>query len=480
MQPFITHSTILTEPDERLLGILDCINDAVFIHDAETGEILYVNERASELYGYSREELKQQSLGRLSADVPPYTEEEARHRIHQAVHEGAQLFEWHARKSSGQVFWVEINMRRTAILGKPRVVVTARDISTRKRAENELRQSEERFQAVVDNARDPVYCLHLPSLIYDYLSPAVEHVLGFSVDECMTGGLPFILSRLHPDYCQQRREPAALLPGGETDEDFPAVLEYRFLHKTQGYRWISESRSVVRDAQGRAVAVIGNLRDITSSREQEDVEREAHAVLLCHLENTTMAMVECDAHLRVQRWSQQAEKIFGWTAGEISGQHLFGWGLVHPDDLPIVERTITRLLDRSEPRNRCVNRNLSRDGRVIVCEWHNSAIVNDRGEIQSILSLATDVTLERKMTDALRAMGHGMAVPGGEAFFQSLCLHVARILEASHAQVAMLIPEPGRRVRTLGCCAHGKIWENLAYPLAGTPGYEVSAGEIRH
>ena len=56
--------------------------------------------------------------------------------------------------------------------------------------------------------------------------------------------------------------------------------------------------------------------------------QQAHAALLSHLENTTMALVECDARLRVRRWSYQAEKIFGWTADEVSGQHLFGWGLV--------------------------------------------------------------------------------------------------------------------------------------------------------
>ena len=480
MEALTTHSKLQAEPDERLLAILDCINDAVFIHDAQSGAILSVNQRACELYGFGRDEFKTLSVASISANVPPYSAEEALQWIRKTATEGAQLFEWQARNRSGQIFWVEVNMRCTAILGEQRVVVTARDISRRKRAEIELRQSEERFQAVVGNARDPVYCLNLSAHTYDYLSPAVELVLGFSVEECMAGGLSFILSRMHPDDRLQRRELAGMLAGGRMDEHFPPVLEFRFLHKTQGYRWISESRSIVKDPAGNAVAVIGNLRDITARREQEAVLQQAHAALLSHLENTTMALVECDARLRVRRWSYQAEKIFGWTADEVSGQHLFGWGLVHPDDLPIVERAINRLLDRSEPRNRCVNRNIGHDGRVIVCEWHNSAIVNDLGEIQSILSLATDVTLERKLEEALRAMGQDMATSSGEAFFQSLCLHLARILEASHAQVAMLIPEPDRRVQTLGYCAGGRFRENFIYPLAGTPGYEVSGGEVRY
>ncbi|MDB6075109.1 MAG: hypothetical protein JWO89_2749, partial [Verrucomicrobiaceae bacterium] len=479
MEPFLA-IPVNAESDERLLEILDCINDAVFIHDVETGAILNVNERACELYGYSSEQFKTLSVAELSADVIPYSKDDALRWIQRTAKEGPQLFEWQARASSGLIFWVEINMRCRTILGVARVVVTARDVSRRKRAEIELRQSEERFQAVVGNARDPVFCLHLPALTYDYVSPAVEHVLGFSVEECMTGGLPFILSRLHPDDRQQRRESVVSLMNSMDDQSFPPVLEFRFLHKTQGYRWISESRSVVRNSKGRPVAIIGNLRDVTSRRERDEALQQAHAALLNHLENTTMALVECDPGLRVRRWSPQAEKIFGWSSKAVAGQPLFGWGLVHPDDLLIVERAINRLLDRSEPRNRCVNRNISQDGRVIVCEWHNSAIVNEQGEIQSILSLATDITLERKVEEALRAMGQEMARSSGEAFFQSLCLHLARILEASHAQIAMLIPEPDRRVQTLGYCAGGRIRDNFAYPLMGTPGYDVSAGEVRY
>ncbi len=478
MEAIATYSPGLLEREERLLSILNCINDALFIHDAATGEILDVNERACELYGHGRHELKRLSLAQLSADVPPYTSQDALRWMQKAADEGPQLFEWQARNRSGQIFWVEINMRQATILGEPRLVVTVRDVSKRKRSESELRRSEERFQAVVGNARDPVYCLNLPTLTYDYVSPAVEHVLGFSVEECIAGGLSFLVSRIHPDDQRQRLEQAEKLCGSQVDEDFEPTLEFRFLHKNRGYRWISESRSVVKDGAGRAVAIIGNLRDITSRREQEEALHQAHAELRFHLENTSMGLVECDTRLRVCRWSQQAERIFGWKAGEVTGYHPFEWNFVHPDDLPIMEAALHRLLDRSESRNSCINRNLSSDGRVIVCEWHNSALTNEQGEIKSILSLATDVTLERKIEEALRAMAQGIAATSGAAFFQSLCLHLARILEATHAQVAMLIPEPDRRVQTLGCCADGKVQENFTYSLAGTPGYGVSAGEI--
>jgi len=287
-----------------------------------------------------------------------------------------------------------------------------------------------------------------------------------------------MVSRIHPEDYELRRDRLEQLLERNVNGDFQAVLEYRFRHKNEGYRWISDNRSVVRDAEGKPVAVIGNLRDFTARREQEEALQQAHAALLFHLENTSLALVESDPRGRICRWSPQAEKIFGWSAEEAMGRNHLEWNFVHPDDLSRVKPTLSRLLDRSESRNSCINRNFTRDGRVLVCEWHNSALLNEHGEIQSILSLASDITLEKKVEEALRAMAEGVDSRSGETFFQSLCLHLARTLEARYAQVAMIIPERDRMVRTLGFCADGKIQGNRTYSLVGTPCYNVASGEV--
>lgn len=460
-------------------SVFECLNDAVFIHDIVTGTILEVNRRACELYGCSPEQMRQLSLAALSANIPPYTQEEAMNWMRKTIQEGPQLFEWQARAHTGRVFWVEVNMCKATIVGKERLAVTVRDISKRKQAENELWRSEERFRAVLGNSKDPVYCLSLPSLTYDYISPAVEQVLGFSIEEFVEGGLRFMISRMHPEDYQSKRDRLDKLMERDLNGDFQSVLEYRFQHKDQGYRWISDNRSIVRDNEGAPVAIIGNLRDFTARREQEEaLQQQAHAALLFHLENTSLALVECDTAGRICRWSPQAEKIFEWTAAEAMGRHHSEWNFIHPDDLPRVEATLHRLLDRSESRNTCINRNFSREGRVVVCEWHNSVLLNEQGEIQTILSLASDITVEKKVEETLRAMAEGVYSRSGETFFQSLCLQMARTLEARYAQVAMILPERDRMVRTLGFCADGKLLSNITYSLVGTPCYNVAGGEI--
>ncbi len=460
-------------------SVFDCLNDAVFIHDVVTGAILEVNQRACEMYGCDPDEMRLLSMAALSANTPPYTLEESLYWMRKAMEEGPQIFEWQARTRSGRVFWVEVSMRKAEILGKDRLIVTVRDISKRKLSESELRQSEERFRTVLGNSKDPVYCLSLPTLTYDYISPAVEQVLGFSIEEWIEGGLRFMISRIHPEDYQSKRERLEKLLTRNLNGDFQPVLEYRFKHKNEAYRWISDNRSVVRDSEGKPVAIIGNLRDFTTRREQEEaLQQQAHATLLYHLENTSLALVECDTNGRICRWSPQAEKIFGWTEASVMGNDHNNWNFVHPEDLPRVKATLGRLLDRSESRNTCINRNFTSDGRVIVCEWHNSALLNEEGELQSILSLSTDITVEKKMEEALRAMAEGVDARSGETFFQSLCLQVARTVEAKYATVAMLLPERDRMVRTLGFCAEGKVLPNKTYSLIGTPCYNVASGEV--
>jgi PAS domain S-box-containing protein len=460
-------------------SVFDCLNDAVLIHDVVTGKILEVNQRACDMYGCSRDEIRRLSMAELSVNTPPYTLEESLSWMRRAIEEGPQLFEWQARSLSGRVFWVEMSMRKAEILGKGRLVVTVRDISKRKHSESELRRSEERFRTVLGNSKDPVYCLNLPTLTYDYISPAVEQVLGFSIEDCISGGVGFMISRIHPEDYQVMRGRLEKLMARDLNGDFQSVLEYRFRHKNENYRWISDNRSVVRDNEGKPVAIIGNLRDFTARREQEEaLQQQAHATLLYHLESTSLALVECDTNGRICRWSPQAEKIFGWSEATVMGRDHNDWNFIHPEDVPRVEVTLGRLLDRSESRNTCINRNFTKDGRVIVCEWHNSALLNEEGQLQSILSLASDITVEKKVEEALRAMAEGVDARAGETFFQSLCLQVARTLEAKYATVAMLLPERDRMVRTLGFCADGKVLPNKTCSLIGTPCYNVTSGEV--
>ncbi|WP_420129517.1 PAS domain S-box protein [Longimicrobium sp.] len=105
-----------------------------------------------------------------------------------------------------------------------------------------------------------------------------------------------------------------------------------------------------------------------------------------------LASVEWDGEGRVTRWSPEAEALFGWHADEVMGRRATEWPFVHPDDDAQVRRVASDLREARALQTFSANRNLTRDGRVLHCEWYNTAVVDAHGRTQAQLSLVLDVT----------------------------------------------------------------------------------------
>lgn len=128
--------------------------------------------------------------------------------------------------------------------------------------------------------------------------------------------------------------------------------------------------------------------------------RDANQRLTFHVDNSPLAVVEWDSQFRVQRWSQQSENIFGWSASEVLGKHWTDWHFVLEADLEAVMEVTGELLTGHAPRNISQSRNYTKEGLVIDCEWYHSALLDDSDNLISILSLAQDVTTRKQLKKA--------------------------------------------------------------------------------
>ncbi len=126
-------------------SIFNAANDAIFVHDANTGEILDANQRMCELYGYSVEEVRNLTIADLTFNGSSASQQAALKWVTRAAAGENQLFEWNAKNSTGQQFFVEVGLRYTPIGDRECVLAVVRDITERKQAVDELRQSEARF-----------------------------------------------------------------------------------------------------------------------------------------------------------------------------------------------------------------------------------------------------------------------------------------------------------------------------------------------
>lgn len=136
----------LQESESSYRTIFDAANDATFVFDPENGDMLDVNLKMCEMYGYSREQVLRLNVEDLSAGKPPYTYSDVLRKIWKTRYDKSHMFEWLAKDSSGKLFWIEVNMKGAVISGEYRVLAVARDISERKSAEEENRKMQERLR----------------------------------------------------------------------------------------------------------------------------------------------------------------------------------------------------------------------------------------------------------------------------------------------------------------------------------------------
>ncbi|WP_200373557.1 CHASE4 domain-containing protein [Thiocystis violacea] len=121
-----------------------------------------------------------------------------------------------------------------------------------------------------------------------------------------------------------------------------------------------------------------------------------------HIENLPLAVIELDPRLRLIRWSQAAERLFGWTAEEVIERRVTDIDWIHPDDLVLVETRLAAMIDGTKSRTIGTHRNLRKDGTILDCVWHSSAIYERTGNLASMLFLVQDITARRHAEEALR------------------------------------------------------------------------------
>ena len=159
-------------------SIFDAAEDAIFVHDIETGAIVDANPKACATFGYSREEFLTLDVGNLGTGERPYTHQDAMALIARAAAGEELRIEWHGKSKDGSLRWHEVFVRRVTIGGQERILALARDITGRKLAEAALRASEEQYRAMFNASIDGLALWNAAGEIVD-TNPALWLMYGY-------------------------------------------------------------------------------------------------------------------------------------------------------------------------------------------------------------------------------------------------------------------------------------------------------------
>jgi PAS domain S-box-containing protein len=131
---------------------------------------------------------------------------------------------------------------------------------------------------------------------------------------------------------------------------------------------------------------------------REDAMRKSTERLRLHVEQSMLAVIEWDVDFRAAAWNRAAESIFGYTAEEAVGQH--ATFLVPAHVKSAIDQVWASLSTRQSAAH-STNENLTKDGRTILCHWHNTPLVNAEGRFIGAVSLAEDVSDRRRLQEKI-------------------------------------------------------------------------------
>ncbi|HEX2198697.1 MAG TPA: PAS domain S-box protein [Burkholderiales bacterium] len=370
----------LAASEANYRAIFEASEDAIFIHDYDSGAILDVNPKACSTYGYSREEMRRLSVGELSGNEPPYTHEEALRLIGEVrAGRGPLRFEWRRRNKDGSLHWDEVTLKKVDIAGRPHVMAMTRQITERKRAVEALKASEEQYRAIFNASADSLVLRDADFRVVD-VNPAYEAMSGRRREEALgRDGL----TMSPPELNQHVKTLHARALAGE-----PVMFE-ALARRKDGSRFNIETRGVPIRHQGRPhVLYIG--RDITARKSEEELLRASEEQYRAIFNAAADALVLRDAQARVVDVNPAFLAISGYAREEVINQSrwIFAVGEMAALGGEMHRRVIAGESVRFEIQGR------RKDGALLDIEMR-AVPIRYRGEPHA-LGMARDITAQKR------------------------------------------------------------------------------------
>ncbi len=262
------------------------------------------------------------------------------------------------------------------------------DITERKRAEDILRGSEERFRAIVETTPECVKVVAADGTLL-LMNEAGLEMVGASTVEEVAGRSVYDL--IAPEDRERFRGFNERVCGGEKGS-----LEFDIVG-LKGRRCRMETHAVPLRRPDGSIVQLGITRDVTGSRKAE----ETRLLLGSIVDSSDDAIISKDLNGVITSWNNSAERLYGYTAAEAIGKSIM---IVIPQDRREEEREILARLQRGERVDHFETTRCRKDGALLHVSLTISPLSNTQGEIIGVSKIARDITPQKRAEEAIRTL----------------------------------------------------------------------------
>jgi PAS domain S-box-containing protein len=375
--------TALRESEEGMRAVLESALDSIITMDHQ-GRVVAFNPAAEKTFGYRRSDVTGQFLTDL---IIPASLREAHRRglsHYLATGEGPVLgkrIEMTAMRSDGSEFPVELAITRIGSREPPMFTGFIRDITERKRAEEMVRESEERYRQLFESNPNPMWVFDLETLSFLAVNDAAVRHYGYSRDE--------FLAMTIKDIRPPEDIPALMDNVSQTKEGLDDTTQWRHRKKDGALIDVEITSHEVPWLGRRAALVL--INDVTERRRAEQVRAQLAAIV----ESSDDAIISKTLAGVITSWNLGAEKLFDYSAEEAIGKPM---GMLFPPDRAREEPEILARIRRGETVDHFDTVRMRKDGKPIDVSVALSPIRDGRGKIIGASTIARDIS-ERKRAE---------------------------------------------------------------------------------
>ena len=372
----------LKESDERFRNIVLKSPDAIIVTDAK-GKIEYMNPAAEKVFNRKLESFVGKDLGLVLVNGESTEIDIVRPGKDPGV---------------GDMYVVE-----TEWLGEKAHLITIRDITKRKQAEEALRENEEKYRWMLDNMADVITVMDM-NLRFTYVSPSIIRMRGYTAEEATAQTFEQVMT---PESLKISakvfEEEMRLEASGTADPDRIRIVEVEQYRKDGSIVLMENHLSFMRDEAKKPVGIILVSHDITDRKRTEEALLESEKKYRLLADNVNDVIFVLDMNLNYTYVSPSVKILRGYEPEEVMKQPPSK--TLTPSSWDLIVKTIAEVkeLEKSEHREINIFRTLQlemmrKDGTTVWTEVNVSFIRNENQQPVGILGITRDIT-ERKRAD---------------------------------------------------------------------------------